>query len=110
MSEFLKQLALVGQAASGVFLPTNLLIVAGALLFLRKKRIPRLPFIGLMLMLGGAAGNMADRLITGFVPDMIELLFVRFAVFNPADAALTVGCALIVLHLLSGKDRPADPQ
>ncbi len=88
----------------------SLLIVTGAMLFLRKKRIPRLPFIGLMLMLGGAAGNMADRLITGYVPDMIELLFVRFAVFNPADTALTVGCALIMVHLLFGKDRPAAPQ
>ena len=85
----------------------SLLILAGAFRFLRKKEIPLLPFIGLMLMLGGAAGNMADRLSDGSVPDMIELLFIRFAVFNPADMALTVGCALIIVYILFGRDQPS---
>ncbi len=85
----------------------SILILTGAFLSLRKKEIPRLPFIGLMLMAGGAAGNIADRFITGFVPDMFELLFVRFAIFNPADAALTAGCGLIILYLLLGKDHPS---
>ena len=78
----------------------GLLIAAGAYLYLRKKEIPRLPFIGLMLMAGGAAGNMADRWFLGYVRDMIELKFVRFAVFNLADAALTVGCGLLILYVL----------
>ena len=60
---------------------------------------------GLMLMLGGALGNLADRLLTGTVTDMIELLFVRFAVFNVADACLTAGCALMIVSLLF---RPGD--
>lgn len=85
----------------------SLLIVAGAFRFLWKKEIPPLPFIGLMLMLGGAAGNMADRLFGGSVPDMIELLFVRFAVFNPADMALTIGCAMMMLHLIFGRSQPS---
>ena len=78
----------------------GLAMLGSAILFLRKKEIPRLPFIGLMLMAGGAAGNITDRLIHGYVTDMIELLFIRFAVFNLADAALTVGCGLTMLYLL----------
>ena len=81
----------------------SLLIIAGAFLFLRKKNIPALAMTGLMMMLGGAAGNMADRFATGFVPDMIEVLFVRFAIFNVADSFLCIGCALTALSLLRTK-------
>ncbi len=78
----------------------SLLIIAGAFLFLRKKNIPAPAMTGLMMMLGGAVGNMADRFATGFVPDMIELLFVRFAIFNVADSFLCIGCALTAVSLL----------
>ncbi len=77
----------------------SLVVILGAFLYLRHKKIPRLPGIGLMLMLGGAAGNMFDRFITGYVPDMIEFLFVQFAVFNVADMGLTIGCVLVILGL-----------
>ena len=82
----------------------SLLIIVGMFLYLRGKQVPRLSRIGLMLMLGGAAGNMFDRFFRGFVPDMIEFLFMNFAVFNVADACLCTGCALVILRLLFGKD------
>ena len=44
-----------------------------------------------------------DRFATGFVPDMIEVLFVRFAIFNVADSFLCIGCALTALSLLRMK-------
>ena len=78
----------------------SLILIAGMILFLRKKRLKPFPFSALMLMLGGALGNAADRLLLGYVPDMMELLFVRFAVFNAADAALTVGCGMMLISLL----------
>lgn len=81
----------------------SLLIIAGAFLFLRKKNIPVLAMTGLMMMLGGAAGNMIDRFVHGFVPDMIEVLFVDFAIFNVADTFLCVGCGLVIIHLLFGR-------
>ena len=78
----------------------SLLIIAGAFLILRKKKLPAPAMTGLMMMLGGAVGNMTDRFATGFVPDMIELLFVRFAIFNVADSFLCIGCALTAVSLL----------
>lgn len=81
------------------------LLIAAAFLFLRGKKIAPLPAVGLMMMLGGAAGNMFDRFITGYVPDMIEFLFMDFAVFNIADTFLCVGCGLLILSLLF---RPQD--
>ena len=69
-------------------------------LVLRAFRLGTLSRIAAMLMLGGAVGNMIDRLFRGYVVDMFEALFVRFAVFNVADAALTVGTVLMAISLL----------
>ena len=67
---------------------------------LRRYRLGPLPSVAAMLMLGGAAGNMIDRLFHGYVVDMFEVLLFRFAIFNVADAALTVGCVLMAASLL----------
>ena len=79
----------------------SLAVIAAGYIWLRKKPIRPLPLTGLALMAGGAAGNMIDRLVRGFVPDMIETLFMNFPVFNVADSCLTVGCVLVMISLLS---------
>lgn len=76
-----------------------LVLIAGALV-LMQFRLDRLTRTGCMLILGGALGNMIDRFFTGYVVDMVELLFVDFAVFNVADVALTAGCVLLGFSLL----------
>ena len=78
----------------------SLAIIIAAFFILRRRKFGRLPGVALMLMLGGAVGNMVDRFVFGSVTDMIEPLFVRFAVFNIADACLVVGCALLIISLL----------
>lgn len=82
----------------------SLAVIAAACLYFRKKKPHPLAAAGLMMMLGGAAGNLLDRLAAGYVPDMIEFLFVKFAVFNVGDAFLCVGCALVILRLLFGRE------
>ena len=86
----------------------SLAAVIGGFLLLRKKKIHPLALTGLMMMLGGALGNMVDRFLLGYVPDMIEVLFMEFAIFNVADAFLCVGCALVILRLLLAKDGAAE--
>lgn len=81
----------------------SLVVIVAVILYVRKKELEPLPLTALLMMLAGAAGNMVDRFFTGYVPDMIEFLFVDFAVFNVADAALTVGCVLMILYLLTKK-------
>lgn len=55
----------------------------------------------LTFILGGALGNMVDRLFLGYVRDFIHLPFMKFfGVFNIADNALTVGVVLIVIYLI----------
>jgi signal peptidase II len=51
--------------------------------------------IGFGMVAGGAFGNIADRLVHGYVVDF--LAFWSFYVFNVADACITAGVALIVL-------------
>ena len=83
----------------------SLAVIAAAFLILRKKKLSALTAAGLMMMLGGAVGNMIDRFLTGYVPDMIEFLFVRFAIFNVADTFLCIGCALTAIGLLGNEDK-----
>ena len=82
----------------------SLVIIAAEFFFLRGKKLRAMTLAGLMMMLGGAAGNMLDRFIHGFVPDMIEVLFMQFAVFNVADMFLCIGCGLVILQLLFGRE------
>lgn len=51
----------------------------------------------LACILGGGIGNLIDRVLNGEVVDYINLLFMRFAVFNFADICVCVGVALWVL-------------
>ncbi|NLW56719.1 MAG: signal peptidase II [Firmicutes bacterium] len=75
------------------------------LVFLFRHRIPRKPLIlrcGLALGLGGAAGNLIDRLRFGGVVDFIDLRFwpmEKFPIFNIADLAISCGVLLILWYL-----------
>ena len=80
-------------------------LIARGALALRHYRLGALPSVAAMLMLGGAAGNMLDRLLRGYVVDMVETLFINFPIFNLADACLTVGCVLMAWSLIF---RPKD--
>ena len=72
-----------------------LLAVAYGLFF--RSRGKRLQQAALVLVLGGGIGNLIDRVLNGEVVDYINLLFMRFAVFNFADICVCVGVALWVL-------------
>jgi signal peptidase II len=54
----------------------------------------------LALILAGAVGNLIDRVFMGFVTDMIEVLFITFAVFNVADCCVVVGGILLAIYVL----------
>lgn len=66
--------------------------------------------LGLALVLGGALGNLVDRLLLGYVVDFISVHYAGryFPTFNIADAAISVGAALIVVDSLWGQT-PGEP-
>ena len=62
----------------------------------------RLARTGLALIIGGAAGNLIDRVSWGYVVDFVDVYWSgwHFWAFNVADAAITVGVALMILEQL----------
>jgi signal peptidase II len=67
----------------------------------------RLSRFGLALIIGGAAGNLIDRVMYGYVLDFVDAYYGgwHFWAFNVADAAITVGVGLMILDIL-GMGRP----
>ncbi len=59
--------------------------------------------IGLACILGGGFGNLIDRVFVGFVRDFICTEFIKFPVFNVADAFVTCGAILIIFALVFTK-------
>lgn len=79
---------------------TAISIVAVVAIFLYIKRKPATFFlrdVGFALILGGALGNLLDRLRFGYVIDFLD--FRVWPVFNVADSAITVGAILLVISL-----------
>jgi signal peptidase II len=58
--------------------------------------------LGLSLVLGGAAGNLYDRIVRGTVTDFIEVYHGTwsFPAFNVADSAITAGAILLLMDVL----------
>jgi signal peptidase II len=61
--------------------------------------------VGLGLVLGGALGNVVDRVLAGSVTDFID--FRVFPVFNVADMGISVGAAIIAWRLWAGSRQEA---
>ena len=70
---------------------------------------PAVLAIGLALVLGGAVGNVIDRILLGRVVDFIQVLIAGwpFPSFNVADSAITVGAAFLIIDALfySGREK-----
>jgi len=63
--------------------------------------------IALTLVLAGGVGNFVDRIFHGFVVDMFEFLFIRFAIFNFADVLITCGAVVLFYYLLFSEEGKA---
>ena len=58
--------------------------------------------LALALVLGGAVGNVIDRVLYGYVVDFLDFYWgsAHFPAFNVADSAITVGAGLLILDEL----------
>ncbi len=98
---------------------TGLALVISAIIVQWLRTLPReetLTALALALILGGAIGNLIDRIRLGYVTDFIQVWFGSWAFpsFNVADSAISVGAALLIIDALffsgrtanAGADRP----
>ena len=67
--------------------------------------------LALVLIIGGAAGNVIDRVVYGHVIDFIDLFYAswHWPTFNVADSAITIGACLLLLDVFRG-NRKESPE
>ena len=83
-------------------------LVAGVLW--KAPRMERLTLWGLACILGGAAGNVFDRLASGQVTDFLELYIGQYhwPTFNVADSAIVIGSGLFLIDAFRSKRQIAN--
>jgi len=97
-----------------LFTALALLVSAAILVWLRRlpARGRNLLAAGLCLVLGGALGNVIDRVLWAYVIDFIRVHYADwyFPAFNVADSAITVGAGLLILDTLIDHGRVREPR
>jgi signal peptidase II len=96
-----------------LLLSTLSLLALGAIAayFVRLPKSAWLPRLSLSLVLGGAVGNVIDRLRLGYVVDFVHVYWrdYQWPDFNVADSAITIGVALLVIDILSSPETEPQP-
>jgi signal peptidase II len=106
-------LANAGGWQRAFFIGVTMAAVALIVYLLRRHERERLFCLGLALILGGALGNLWDRVMLGHVVDFLDFHAAgwHWPAFNVADSAITVGAGLLIVDtLFSGRrerDRPS---
>jgi signal peptidase II len=90
-----------------------LVVVAGIMVAAVLYFYPHIPHkdhyllrLGIGLMMGGAIGNVIDRVKTGYVIDFFD--FRIWPVFNIADMSIVIGVGCIILHMMNLSDKEDD--
>lgn len=87
----------------------SIVAIGGLIYFYRTKILPsRLKSTAVGLLLGGAFGNLIDRLRLSTVIDFLDVG--PWPIFNIADSAITVGIAIVLIYTLLGKKWKAGEQ
>ena len=87
---------------SGISLGVSVFLLVWLVRLPRQQKLLR---VALAIILGGALGNLYDRLVFGYVIDFVSVYFQdwRFATFNIADAAISIGAMLLALDLFTNQ-------
>ena len=84
-----------------VFMVISTVAIIGIAIYLFGFCKERMLFkVGLALIVSGGIGNMIDRILYGYVIDMIDFRVINFAVFNVADSFVCIGAGLVILCLV----------
>jgi signal peptidase II len=80
------------------------LVIVGVLFHWLRKSGRRLPAVGLGLVIGGALGNVIDRVRVGAVADFLDVHWgdAHWPAFNLADSTITIGVVMLLVDALFG--------
>jgi signal peptidase II len=99
------------EARSLLFVAVALAAIALIVVFYwQTPATERVTAFGLALVLGGAVGNLVDRVRLGIVVDFLDVYAgeLHWPAFNVADSAITVGVVLVAVRMLLQKDTPGE--
>ncbi len=107
--------SILQHAPHWIFVIFTLVFAAIAVFCLRRNVVHgKVGRWSVVLVLAGAVGNCIDRILSGYVVDMFNFLFVRFAVFNLADIFIVVAGIALCLHVIfyrgDGSDGESAPK
>lgn len=84
-----------------LFMVVSSVSIVALLIYLFKKKTQHwMENLAIAFIVGGGIGNMIDRVILGYVVDMIDFRLINFAVFNVADSFVCVGAGLLMLYII----------
>ncbi len=87
---------LSGKTVLVAILAVIMLVIMVYVIFSRKVT-SKVLYCALVCVFSGGLGNIIDRIFRGYVIDYIEVLFVKFYIFNFADCLITVGAFVILI-------------
>lgn len=91
----------------GFFIAVAIIAAVVIVMLLRRHAMERLFCTALALILGGAVGNLYDRIALGKVVDFLDFHAFgwHWPAFNLADSAITVGAAMLILEALRSREQ-----
>jgi signal peptidase II len=86
------------------------ILLVGGFIWRRAARMDRSSLAGFALILGGAAGNLFDRIVSGRVTDFLDFYMVGYhwPAFNVADSAIVIGSGLLLIEAFRTKRQAAN--
>ena len=92
------------QGSAPLFAALSIGVILALGIFHERERLPQVTpvTVGVGLLIGGAIGNLIDRLLFGYVLDFIDVGVgsLRFWTFNIADAGISVGIVILLVDTL----------
>ncbi|MDD2332289.1 MAG: signal peptidase II [Candidatus Cloacimonetes bacterium] len=96
-----------------IFFIAASIIIMGMIIYMLRYAIHRAHVWGYGFVLGGAIGNLIDRIRVGYVTDFIDMDFPNFImerwpIYNIADSAIVIAMGILIFDLIFVKDIPAN--
>ncbi len=96
----------LAQGSNMIFAGLAVLIIVLIIIFIPKIVKDKWTSVTIGMILGGAVGNLLDRITRGFVVDFIHVDFIDFPVFNVADMGIVVAAVLLVIIMFFLETQP----
>jgi len=98
-----------------VFFITMSILAIIFVIYMIYRSSTKLQQIGLSLIIGGAVGNLIDRILFGYVTDFFDFDFPdfimhRWPVFNVADSSIVIAMGLLILDMIINRDHGKETQ